>query len=574
MGFLRRFIFLFFSGILLVSGLSGQTTTDSLEIALTITHDPGKKTDLLLRLSDELKNNDPEKSLDYAREALTLSEETGNTNDQLTAMLHLAEIYCSLSDFKTAMDYAQRSYTTAKERNLSGDEANALQLIGLVYSDLGDYEKSSEYYYQSLEISEQTGDEEGTGKALRRIASVYFDQKNYDKALEYYFRALNMAKETGDREEIASGLNDIAAVYGNKEQYDKVVQYLEEAVAINKELGNKRSTGINYTNLGMINQRMKNYDEALAYFQQALQIFNELNHSVLIANCQVVLSGFYLETGDSGKSIEYARKAFDTGLKHGLKKVMYDAAGMLHNAYLRKNDTITANEFLIRQYQIKDSLEIEKSATQLSKLEIRYAFEKERQQQLIEQQRKDFILIIIIITLILGLGIIILFLARQKIKAKNAELEKLNLERELEFKNKELALKVMSLLKKNEILSEISKKLLTVKNEAVKEETKDAITRIHKDLQKSTDEEIWEEFELRFRQVHSEFYKTLMERFPDLTPSEQRLCAFLRLNMSTKEISELTGQSLNALETARYRLRKKLGISNSQINLITFLSQI
>jgi len=49
---------------------------------------------------------------------------------------------------------------------------------------------------------------------------------------------------------------------------------------------------------------------------------------------------------------------------------------------------------------------------------------------------------------------------------------------------------------------------------------------------------------------------------------------FLRLNMSTKKISELTGQSLNALETTRYRLLKKLGISNSQINLITFLSQI
>jgi DNA-binding CsgD family transcriptional regulator len=143
----------------------------------------------------------------------------------------------------------------------------------------------------------------------------------------------------------------------------------------------------------------------------------------------------------------------------------------------------------------------------------------------------------------------------------------------LEFKNKELALNVMSLLKKNEILSEISKKLINVKNEAVKDETKDAIRRIYKELQKSTDDEIWEEFELRFRQVHSEFYNKLMKRFPDLSPSEQRLCAFLRLNMSSKEISELTGQSLNALETARYRLRKKLGITNSQVNLITFLSK-
>ena len=62
--------------------------------------------------------------------------------------------------------------------------------------------------------------------------------------------------------------------------------------------------------------------------------------------------------------------------------------------------------------------------------------------------------------------------------------------------------------------------------------------------------------------------------FPDLSPSEQRLCAFLRLNMSTKEISELTGQRISSLETARYRLRKKLGITNSHINLITFLNNI
>ena len=569
-----RLIFIISLLVSLLPALSGQINTDSLELILKLADNSQERTEVLLKLSDELKNNDPDKALDYAQQAYVLAIETNSEEDRMQAMLHLAEIYCSLSDFIAAMDYAQKAEILAHETGHKKEQAEALQLKGLVYSDLGDYEKSSEFYYQSLKISEQNGDKEGTGKALRRIASVYFDQQNYDKALEYYFRALNIAKEINDREAIASGLNDIAAVYGNKEQYDEVVRYLEEAVAININLGNMRAAGVNYTNLGIINQRMQNYDEALNYFQKALDIFKELNHSLLIANCQIILSAFYLETGQPDLSIEYARQAYNTGMKHGLKKVIYDAAGMLSNAFLQKEDSLNANKYLIRQYQMKDSLEIEKSATQLSKLEIRYAFEKEKQAQIIEQQRKDFILIIIIITLVLGLGIIILFLARQKIKAKNAELEKLNLENELEFKNKELALKVMSLLKKNEMLSEISRKLLSVKNEAVKEETKDAITRIHKDLQKSTDDEIWEEFELRFRQVHSEFYNKLMERFPDLTPSEQRLCAFLRLNMSTKEISELTGQSLNALETARYRLRKKLGISNSQINLITFLSQI
>jgi len=160
------------------------------------------------------------------------------------------------------------------------------------------------------------------------------------------------------------------------------------------------------------------------------------------------------------------------------------------------------------------------------------------------------------------------------VKAKNALLAQERLEHELEYKNKELTTNVLSLMKKNEMLSVISDKLVAIKNQAAKEETREAINQISKEIQKISDREILEEFELRFKQVHSDFYSKLLQRYPDLTPNEQRLCAFLRLNMSTKEISELTGQQVSTLETARYRLRKKLGITNSSINLVTFLSKI
>jgi tetratricopeptide (TPR) repeat protein/DNA-binding CsgD family transcriptional regulator len=575
MNSLRRLLIVASVAVFFHNTVHAQTiVADSLEMALELTQDNTEKIELLLRLSDEFENKNPDKALAYSKKAFSLAQTNNKEQLKLKAMLSMAQLYCSLSDFKAAMDLARKSVELAKELDNQKELAKAYRLVGLVYSDLGDYNESSENYYKSLEISERINDREGTEKALRRIASVYFDQKNYDKALEYYFQALNIAKAIKDLPGIAGGYNDIAAVYGNRKQYDKVVKYLKEAVKINKDLGDERSVAINYTNLGMINQRMENYDTALIYYQKAYKIFKKLNHAMMIANCEVIMAAYFFETGHTDMCIEYAKRAYDSGRKHGLKKVVYDAAGVLYSGYLARADSLTANQYLIKQYQMKDSLEMEKGAMQLSKLEIRYAFEKEKQAEKIEQQRKDFILIIIIITLVLGLGIIILFFARQKIKARNTELEKLNLEKELEYKNKELAIKVMSLLKKNEMLSEISRKLIDVKNEAVKDDTKEAIRRIYRDLQKSTDDEIWEEFELRFKQVHSEFYDKLMKRFPDLSPSEQRLCAFLRLNMSSKEISELTGQSLNALETARYRLRKKLGISNSQVNLITFLSQI
>ena len=161
-----------------------------------------------------------------------------------------------------------------------------------------------------------------------------------------------------------------------------------------------------------------------------------------------------------------------------------------------------------------------------------------------------------------------------RLKAKKTRLEKVGLEKELAFKRKELTLNVMSLMKKNEIFSSISEKLMDVAKEATSVETKAAIKKIGRELQKGQEVELWKEFTVRFKEVHSEFYNSLLSKYPNLSPNEQKLCAFLRLNMTTKEISELTGQSVSTIEIARHRLRQKLGITSLEVNLITFLSQL
>ena len=161
-----------------------------------------------------------------------------------------------------------------------------------------------------------------------------------------------------------------------------------------------------------------------------------------------------------------------------------------------------------------------------------------------------------------------------RLRAKKMQLEKASHEQELDFKNKEMVLNVMSLMKKNEILADLSEKLITIEKETTSSESKDTIKKVAHELQKSQEEEIWKEFSVRFKEVHGEFYKKLMQRFPTLSPNELKLCAFLRLNMSSKDIAELTGQRVSSLETARYRLRQKLGIANSDVNLITFLSSL
>jgi DNA-binding CsgD family transcriptional regulator len=88
-----------------------------------------------------------------------------------------------------------------------------------------------------------------------------------------------------------------------------------------------------------------------------------------------------------------------------------------------------------------------------------------------------------------------------------------------------------------------------------------------------SDERIWEDFLTRFENVYESFYKRLQERFPDLTPGELRLCALLRLNVSTKDIAAITFQNPQSIDTARYRLRRKLNLDPDD-NLVDFLLKL
>lgn len=574
--FTEKILLLLFS-CLSLSLLNAQVLqkVDSLELTLKFTKTPRDKIETLLNISNELKNNDPAKALEYATKANKFSEEIKDDKAILNSMLRMADIYWMLADYKTAMKIGIESKELAEELGLVKELALSLHVIGLIYYELDDYDKSAEYFFEGLKLCEQIKDKKGIGGTYSSIGVLYFKQKKYDKALEYYFKSMNIAKEMNYHNVIAGLLNNIAAVYGSRGDYRKASQYIEESLKITKELGNKQLEGINYLNLGEANSDMKNFDKAIEYYKNALSIFENLQNKIFIARCQINIGHYFLDINEIERSIEYTTKAFKTGEKHGLKTIIHNSSELLGKIYYSKNDTLNAFKYDIIKYRMKDSLNLENSILKISKLELQYEFNKKEQEKRVEQQRKDFINTIIIISLVFSIVMVtLILLARQRIKAKNALFVKKQLKNEIEYKNKELAINVMSLIKKNEMLSGISDKLVFVESEAVKEETKDALKKIARELKKSAESEIWKEFGLRFKQVHIDFYSKLLEKFPELSSGEQKLCAFLRLNMSTKEISDLTGQSVSAIEVARHRLRKKLGISNTKVNLVSFLIQV
>jgi AraC family chitin signaling transcriptional activator len=142
---------------------------------------------------------------------------------------------------------------------------------------------------------------------------------------------------------------------------------------------------------------------------------------------------------------------------------------------------------------------------------------------------------------------------KELIRIRNEQLQN-----DIQSKNRELAIATMSTLKRNEFLNKIKKDLADM--EALPK-VEQLIKKINKNLKKNDD---WEFFEDAFNNADKGFFKELKAKHPKLTNNDLRLCAFLRLNLSSKEIAPLLNISVHSVEIKRYRLRKKMNLSRDQ----------
>jgi len=149
-----------------------------------------------------------------------------------------------------------------------------------------------------------------------------------------------------------------------------------------------------------------------------------------------------------------------------------------------------------------------------------------------------------------------------------AAMEKQGLEKEIKQKQKELARTTLSVAKKNELILEI-KDMLALNKDAFP--NKQRYRSLTKKLDTSINEDAdWKHFEVTFKELHGDFFEKLLQQFPKLTPKDLKLCAYLKMNLSSKEIAPLMGITTRGVEIHRYRLRKKLDMDSAQ-NLSRFL---
>ena len=136
--------------------------------------------------------------------------------------------------------------------------------------------------------------------------------------------------------------------------------------------------------------------------------------------------------------------------------------------------------------------------------------------------------------------------------------ENIKLQNDIESKNRELAVSTMSMIKKNQFLSKI-------KSDLKKSESGDKIFSVIKMIDRNlNNKDDWKFFEEAFNNADKDFLKKVKSTHPSLTNNDLRLCAYLRLNLSSKDIAPLLNISLSSVEIKRYRLRKKMQLTHNE----------
>ncbi len=153
---------------------------------------------------------------------------------------------------------------------------------------------------------------------------------------------------------------------------------------------------------------------------------------------------------------------------------------------------------------------------------------------------------------------------KQLMKMKNEQLSQ-----DVDSKNRELAVSTMSLNSKNELLAFIKEDLKKT-SENGNSNVKSVITTINKNI---TEEDSWSVFKEAFDNADKDFLKRIKLAHPALTPNDLRLCAYLRLNLSSKEVAPLFNISVRSVEIKRYRLRKKMDLPHEQ-GLVEYIMEV
>ena len=501
----------------------------------------------------------------------------------------------SLLNTDSSILFYQKNFDQDIQR---GDTLAAIQdLVNLaqLYAHGADFVRSYDAYWEGLLLADRLGN--ATAKALiyKGLAWLYSFYQRREKAIEYFNLSQGILKKLVEEKGLDQHLlldiyYALAILHRKEEKCDVSRKYLDSCLLVQtkeKEDLVKSNAYIN-AEMGYLTYLDGNYQAALELLLEQKDYFESHQRAYLVI-FHSFLADIYRALEEYVLSEEFYLSAIETSKRYKSHlDLVPDIHEHLSGLYLKLKKPLLAYEHLKKSKILDEAYFGGRSHTNKQFLEIKDEFriEKEKQNNLIREQRmaqlehenkisylQTIILIGTIFFLLLSGFLLYRYLrtrykAEKRLMRKQQEMEMQKTHEVLNVKNKELTKSALQVIEMEEVLSDLKSRL----KEQKKNPDANELHKLIKSIDVNTSNN-WKEFEARFISVNKSFYKHLRKQHPGLNQSDQRLCALVKLNFSSKDMSRLLGISVESVHTSRYRLRKKLGLDKNA-NLADFISRL
>ncbi len=559
---MRYFLFVFVLNFYHIA-LFGQETEvviDSLKDALErTTSENQQKVDILNDLGYRYWIVNSRESVKYGQNALLLSNQLGYTAGKAKAQRVLGVAYWTLGEAKQALEnlnLAQADYSEIRDEE---GFANSLMNTGMVYADIGDFEKALAIYDQSIQKFTALGLNRRIATTFTKIGEVFLRQGNLEEAKDYLTNALDMHSEDEYVYGMGEAHNKLAIALLSQGELEQADYHLRRAVALGQQVKDEDGLIGNLIQYGRLQRLRQNYSDAEQHLQEALLKAKEKQ-----------LRKYTLEAYNELKQLKKEQGEFEDSFRY-------------YDAYIALKDSIFNTDKSKQIAAIEFGQELEAKEKEIALLQ-----EKERNSKIVNWSLGLGALGLAII------GFLLFNNQRQKnlrerdslkreqelltskeelskTELENARLKQNELQQQIAFKNKELTSYTLNFVQKNELLLQLQEKISSTKGAEAAVQNK-----LLQELERSIRQHVnidrdWEDFKRFFEEVHTDFYLKLKGKHPDLSANDLKICTLTRLNLNVKETASILGISPESAKTARYRLRKKLGLSPEQEILDYFL---
>ena len=449
-------------------------------------------------------------------------------------LINISNLYFAIGDIENAK---QKALEAEKNFLLLDDERNKQIGLNTVYGNLGlfasfekDYDLTEKLYLKTLESRKNLDDLDGEMYSYAMLVNLFINIKDKYKADEYSSKAAILF------EKINSTNKDESSFFQRNYSY-VLLQYGERYF-----LENEFKTALDYLN------KTKNL---LKKFPDELPRINSL-----ISKCYLGLKDY-----DSAERSAIENLSI-TSLGVDQKKENYI---VLENIYNQRNDyenLIRVKDSLIKIGGFSGTLSIRSKFSNLETQILLSEKQSELTQNKIRYNTYLYILIIGLVILFFSLVTIRINFNYQKERNNRLEFEKDITRNKLNKKKLELVSKTNFIAQRNTSLDSLKQKIM--KDKEANDPEKISL-KIEKEINKIIgSEKVFKNFESQFTEVYPNFFKTIVLKYGKLSQNDLRLCAYIKMNQSTNQISQITGVSIRTVETQRYRLGKKLKLLKSE----------